>query len=739
MPAALRCSTLAAVLVGTFELCAPASAQAPAPDASAPASDTPAAIPAAPVDKLQEIVVTANRRSENLQKVPITISAFDGAALDRAGITNVGDLGAVVPGLVYSSVVGYANPYLRGIGTTATGPGEENPIATYIDGVYLAAQSSALTSLINIAGIEVDKGPQGTLFGRNATGGAIQIRTLTPSTTTSFLGSVGYGNYDTFEGKLYATTGLAPGLAGDLAVAYSDQGNGYAKNLANGRDVDKTRDFVIRSKLNWIVGETTTITFAGDYGRTNGFPTLAPAPGTIPQFNPPVAPNKRDVYGDPQPFLRNTAWGVAATVKHEFAATTLTSITAYRQTHYNSLFDSTLTAEPGTTFFVGGKEPHKQFSHEFQLASNGAGPLSWVAGTYYFYEHSGYLEPITIAGESFAQFGLPLGLLQSPDRKTYSGAVFGQSTYAFDPATKLTLGLRYTYEKRTSHFVETLPDFGINDIDFRGKRHYNNVSWRAALSHDLSAGMMAYASYNRGFKSGLFNSQSSVAPERLDAFEAGLKSTLFDRRLRLNLSGFYYRYKNIQSTSYPNGNLVITNGAKASLYGLDADAEIVVSHELRLTGGLEALHSRYDSFPDAPISSPIPVDPLDPHGASSGGTSLVAGSAAGNRLSHSPKLTANIAADYVHEFGSLKASANVTYSYDDGWFGEADNRLRQPAYSLINASLTLGTLADDFSIKLWGRNLLNKDYAVALASQTNGDFIEWAAPRTYGATVTKKF
>ena len=184
---------------------------------------------------------------------------------------------------------------------------------------------------------------------------------------------------------------------------------------------------------------------------------------------------------------------------------------------------------------------------------------------------------------------------------------------------------------------------------------------------------------------------------------------------------------------------MITNGAKASLYGLDADAEIAVTRELRLTGGLEALHSRYDSFPDAPISSPIPVDPLDPNGRFSGGTSLSSGSAAGNRLSHSPKLTGNISADYVHAFQAVKVAANLTYSYNDGWFGEADNRLRQPAYSLINASLTIGTLGDTFSIKLWGRNLLNKDYAVALASQTNGDFIQWAPPRTFGVTGTAKF
>ena len=691
---------------------------------------TPAAATGAPssTDELPEVIVTANRRNENIQTVPVTISAFDGVALARSGVSNASDLGTVVPGLVYSSVVGYANPYLRGIGTTATGPGQENPIATYVDGVYLAAQSAAMLSLSNIAGVEVDKGPQGTLFGRNATGGAIQINTLTPSSVTSISTSVGYGNYDTFEGKLYATTGIGENLAGDIAVAYSDQGKGYGKNLANGQDVDKSSDHIFRSKLHWD-RDGTTVTLAADYGRTTGVPTLAPAPGTTPQFDPPVAANKRDVYGSPQPYLRNTQWGVASTIKHDFDTTTLTSITAYRETHYDSLFDSTLTAEPGTTFFITGKEPHKQFSQEVQLTSHDVGRLNWVLGAFYFHERSGFLEPTTIGGESFALFGLPSGILQSPDRKTYSGAIFGQGVYEIDPATKLTLGLRYTYEKRTSKFIETLPDFGINDIEATGSKTFNNVSWRAALSHDFMADVMGYASYNRGYKSGLYNSSGVVKPEQLDAFELGLKNSLFDRRVRLNLASFYYRYKNIQSTSYPDGNLVITNGAKASLYGLDADIEVFVSRDLRLTGGLEALHSQYDSFPDAPISVPIP----------GGGTTYVAGIADGNGLARAPKLTANIAADYAHVFGATKFSANITYSYNDGWYAEADNRLKQPSYSLLNASMTLSPESGNISAKIWGRNLLNEDYAVALAAQTNGDFIQWAPPRTYGVTFTTKF
>ena len=716
--------------IGTLCILASATVQAQDTTVEDVSSEEPRTqTPKPTADQVQEIVVTANRREENIQKVPIAISAFDGAALARSGISNASDLGTLVPGLVYTSIVGYASPYLRGIGSSATGPGKENPIATYVDGVYLAAQSSAMLSLSNIAGIEVDKGPQGTLFGRNATGGAIQINTLTPSDTPSLTTSLGYGNYDTVEAKLYATTGLAPNLAGDVAVVYFNQGDGYGKNLANGMDVDKTRDYVIRSKLQWLAGDATTITLAGDYGRTDGIPTLAPAPGTIPQFNPPLAPNPRDVYGRPQPYLHIERWGIAGTIEQDLGAASLTSITAYRSTHYDSLFDSTLTAEPGTTFLVAGPEPYKQFSQEFRLTSDDNDRLDWVLGAYYFQERSGYLIPILIGGESLEAVGFPGGILSAQDRKTKSAAAFGQGTYAITDATKMTLGLRYTYEKRTNHYVESYPDAGFDGFEARGKVSFNNVSWRAALSHDFTSRVMGYLSYNRGFKSGLYNTVDAVKPERLDAFEAGLKSALFDSRIRLNLAGFYYLYKNIQASSYPGGQLVLTNGPKATLYGLDGDLEFVVSRDLRLSGGFELLHSNYDLFEDAPISSPVP----------GGGTVYNAGSAQGNSLARAPKLSANIAVDYSHVFGATKIATNVTYSYNDGWYAEADNRLRQAAYNLLNASLKVGTEDDRFAVKFWGRNLFNEDYAVALGAQTNGDFIQWAQPRTYGATMMTKF
>jgi iron complex outermembrane recepter protein len=191
-------------------------------------------------DTTVEIVVTAQSRSARMQDVPIAIASVDAAQLQNRRIENVADLKTVVPSLSVVSSSGHALPSLRGVGTSLIGPGFENPVAFYVDGVYYADASSALLSFNNVARIDVLKGPQGTLFGRNATGGLIQITTLEPKQTPTMRASLSYGNYQTIETKAYVTGGILPNLAADLAVRYGHQGHGYGKNLAMGQDVNRT-------------------------------------------------------------------------------------------------------------------------------------------------------------------------------------------------------------------------------------------------------------------------------------------------------------------------------------------------------------------------------------------------------------------------------------------------------------------------------------------------------------------
>ena len=691
--------------------------------------------------QLEEVVVRAQKRSERIQNVPITVSAFNAAALKKANVTNVADLSTVVPGLVYEQAAGYALPYLRGIGTTSTGPGFENPVATYVDGVYYGTQAGALLDLNNIRSVEVDKGPQGTLFGRNSTGGAIQIDTLNPSKVFGGSLEAGYGNYDTYVGRAYVTGAVLPNLAANLAVNWDLQDLGYGKNLANGDPLDRSSDFSARNKFLYSLDESTRITLALDYDRSTSIPAQYPAPGTIPQFDPPISTNRRDAYGSPQPFQHTTQDGFGLTIVHDFDLATLTSITAVRDTMDYGLFDSTLTALPGTTFFVEQKERHTQASQEFQVVSGSNRTFGWVIGAFYYWERAGYNDPTTLGGSSFTTEGLPGGILQAPDSITDSGSVYGQGTYHITSTTSLILGARFTDEYKIYQFTQTIPSFGLVEAA-RQDKNFEEPTWSLTLQQQFAPAIMGYASYNRGFKSGGFTYNpllptfglTPIKPEQIDALETGIKSELLDNRLRLNGSLFYYFYNNIQTTIYPDGSATTVNAPGAHLYGLDLDSEFIATRHLTLTGGLEFLHGEYSSFPQYYVSTPIPA-------SRGGGTAYATtpSSVTGNALPRTPPITATIAANYTQPLPYGKVIANVTFNYDAGWYAEPDNRLKQDPYRILNLSLTFATNDDRSVLQLWAKNMLDDTYAVYLASQTNGDFVQYAPPRTYGFTITRRF
>jgi iron complex outermembrane receptor protein len=249
---------------------------------------------------------------------------------------------------------------------------------------------------------------------------------------------------------------------------------------------------------------------------------------------------------------------------------------------------------------------------------------------------------------------------------------------------------------------------------------------------------MAYASYNRGFKSGGFNdylSPQTYQPEVLDAYEIGVKSDLFDRRLQFNAAFFYYDYKNIQAVEYPQGTEVIRNAAEARLYGVDIDVKAIPFAGLTMTAGFEYLHDRFTSFPDATIA--VPVVP-------GGGTAFTRGDVAGNRLGFAPDYMLSVGVAYellksfiLPQWGRVSSSLN--WSHNDSFFAEPENRLRQPAYDVVNARIEWALPDDRTKIVLWGNNLTQAVYTVALASQDSGDFAIYAPPRTYGFKIEQRF
>jgi iron complex outermembrane receptor protein len=693
-----------------------------------------ASVDASTSGELAEVVVSAQRRSEKLQDVPISVEAFNSNELASAGITGTADLPVLTPGLVFGSQAGTAQPFLRGVGTVAVGPGIENPVALYVDNVYYGAAAAGIMSFNNIEQVEVDKGPQGTLFGRNATGGLIQVTTKDPSQTFGGVVSATYGDYATTGSDLYVTGGITADLAADFAVHFQHQGDGFGESVVTGEPVAKTQDLAARNKWLLKTDDGTKLTLILDYDVTHFIPNYTQAPGTTPLGPLPTPLSSQDIAGLYQPYGDTHEGGASLTVQHDLDFARFVSISAYRRSVLSLQGAAQLTADPEFGIDAVSILNNAQISQEFQLLSLPDSRINWTAGTYLYKDDAGFSPTNVTTGGLIA----PLTYFDVYDhQKAYSAALYGQATTEVADATNLTTGLRYTVERRDFRGSETLgfSDDSSQVVPDAEHKIFDKPTWRVALDHHFASDVMGYVSYNRGFKSGGFNDAlfptSEFSPEVLDAYELGEKTTLLDHHLSLDAAGFFYKYKNIQAFQYfENGSAYVYNAGAAQLYGLDLDAKFKVSERLSITGGVEAMHSEYTSFPTAAISTPIP----------GGGTAYSIGSAKGHRLPLTPRITLNISGDYAIPLGTFgELDLNAVYSYSDGFFGEADNRLRQPAYHVVNAQTSWNSADQLYTVRFWGKNLTNAAYTSALGSQPNGDFAVFNPPRTYGITVSRKF
>ena len=717
----LYCGVALAGLVPAGALAQETSPSTPAAQA-APAPDT----------GIPDIIVQAQRRNESLQSVPIAITVLSSADLAKSGATDIQDLNRMAPGLSVQPTTGFLLPRIRGVGTTIVGPGLENSVAVYIDGVYFASSPSSLMGLNNIAQVAVLKGPQGTLFGRNATGGLIQITTRDPSHQASGDLEVGYGNYDTFTGSAYLTGGLSNTLAADLAVRVSTQGDGYGTNLVTGSDVYRTKlDLSLRSKWLFEPGPNTTIRLTGDYSRRKGSmgSTSRAAPGTVPLFGPNFNGSPWDINADYDPHDSYEGGGVSLAIDQRLGWAKLSSITAYRRSAFLTGFDADGTATFGQ-IIDGINLTEKQFSQELQLQSDGTSKVQWVGGLYYF-QSNDRNDPANLL---FNPLIFPIQSSSNlSGQKVRAFAAYAQATVEIADRTHLTLGGRYTSERHSmdsTTYTVLANGFALPpDVAPNASKTWSKPTWRVALDHQFADGTLLYASYNRGFKSGGFNAarpqDPAFDPEVLDAYEVGIKSELADHRVRLNIAGFYYNYRNIQVGFYSQGQIGYYNGAGAEVYGVDADLQAVITPRLSLNAGVSLLHDRFTSFPNALFQNQNPF----------GGTIASVQSAAGNRLPLTPDATFNVGLSYRIVAASGTWEINGQYYYNDGYFSQPDNLLRQGSYSNLGGSLGWTSPDKHYRVSVWGKNLTNKAVAVAILSSDIGSLASYAPPRTFGVTL----
>ncbi|WP_347269817.1 TonB-dependent receptor [Rhizorhabdus histidinilytica] len=703
-----------------------------------------AAQTAAAVDDsgIAEIIVTAQRRSESLENVPISITAATADMLTARGVNSMRDMIAAAPSVTLVTVAGYLQPRIRGIGNAAVGPGFEGGVAVYVDGVYQAAPQANLFSLANIERVEILKGPQGTLFGRNTTGGLIQVITRQPSHDFGGTASVTAANYQDFTGDIYLTGGLSDTVAMNFAGHAEVQGKGWGDNIVTGEDAYRTyHDVAFRSSLLFEPSDATRIRVTADYldNRNNISPSTVLAPGTGFPFPGLILPTRTwDTASDVQPNSRVKSGGVTAQITQDLGFASLVSISAYRKARYHLVFDGDVSNLKLVSIDIGQSD--RQFSQEVQLTSNPDSRISWVLGAFYF-NAAGRFDPNGVALDGFVRPSSPLGPVTGSiinDRLgTRSLAGYAQATAPITDATKLTLGIRYTRERKSLTDIESFTTFAALPAPVPGAPvadrsvRYNRPTWRVAVDHRFSPQLLVYASYNRGFKSGGFNGQfptdAPYLPERLDAYEVGAKANLFDRHLRIDVAGFYYDYSNIQVSKFIGSQQSFYNGAAARVYGLDVDFEAKLSSRLSLSGGMTLLHDRFTRFPNAVISTQVPT-----------GIVITTGSAKGNRLPVTADFSATLTATHRTPLSFADLLVDLSYTYNDGYFTQPDNILRQPSYNLLAAGARLD-FPNGVNARLWMRNILNEKIFNTLQAGTFDSNASYQAPRTYGITLGVKF
>ena len=748
-------------IAGVGEAQASGGSSAPAAEAG-PVAAAPSAEPAA----LDEIVVTAQRRSELLQNVPLTITALSSTDVAKAGVTSLRDIQNVVSGFTFGGQGTVSQPSIRGVSTLLSAAGSENPNALYIDGIYQATAAVLNNELPDLERVEVLKGPQGTLFGRNATGGAIQVFTRQPSFTPTASVTLD-GSYYTGSGssraaprgnaRAFVSGPIIPDLlAASISGGYSYT-DGFFTNDADGTRIGTIRKANGRAKLLFTPGTSTQITLGAYYVKNvepgdlyetpyQGLTAASAYPGSVVSTRPWHTAFNTDPTAEVTATLRQYGFSGRAVVDFDFG--TLTSLTGYNNTVTNNPATSVHNAQ-GTlpclfnfacldyAFLIKNRE----ISQEFDFSSRNFGIFNFVTGLFYYNAKGSTLGRIQGALQPFAPTTFPL-TVQANSVKTEAYAAFGEVNIKPTDTLTVTLGLRQNHEPHKDRSFAPLTPFI--------KKTFDSTTPRASVRFDVTKSLNVYGTFSIGYKSGLTGATNvgsvppfaSVAPEKLYAYEAGVKYAT--GALTFNGSFFYYNYKNKQEQTFTGTSTIIKNTGPVRIYGFDFDANARLTRELNLRGSLSYIPvAEYRDFPDASGQSTaripfVPVTAATPFGCAAGGG---CGSflpllfdASGMRLSRSPKVTANGTLSYA----TTAFDASTTVSYSSAVLHDITGTIRQPAYVTVAAQIGY-RLEDGLRVGIFGRNLTNKAYIVNGLTSSAGFAVGYAPPRELGVSVNYTF
>jgi iron complex outermembrane receptor protein len=697
-------------------------------------------------EALEEVVITAEKRESTVQDTPISIAAFSGDDLAKAGVVSTAALPTLVPGLnVQSEVIGKV--VIRGVGTENFTVGSDPGIAIHQDGVYLARSSTSIFEFFDTQRVEVLRGPQGTLYGRNATGGVINIISNEPGEGFGGYGRLDLGNYAKRRLEGAINVPFADTASGRLSVLYAER-DGFTENKIAGanqrgiEDLDNQDLWAARLQFKYAPNESFAALLAASVSRDdsnpppfkyftdvagNRLPWAGPMDQLLPDLREVAHGYEQTVPGSartaPSIGRANTS-GAHAKLRWDLGWARLMSQTAYRKTEFSWLNDGDGLDQFFVTYFQDDES--KQLTQEFQLSSTGAGRLEWIVGAFYLDEES-----TQFAGLAF-NIGIPPpginGILIDGESNTKSYSVFAQGTWSFSDRMRGTLGVRYTKDDKDGDLVYNLfggllpppgpPGTSWSDV--------LNDSWSAVtpkvgVDYDFTDDIMGYLSATRGFKSGGFNliaPQSPYEPEFLWNYELGLKTRFADGRVIANFGAFWYDYKDMQVGKIVNLSDVLTNAAESTLKGIEAEVRARLGSGFELNLGASILDAKYNEFlTEDPAINAAPA-PLGPNAGACERRDTTPGagnrsvSLEGCRLRRAPRFSGNLGLSWSGSVGAGTLGVRGDFAYKSKQYFTQFNRetVSQDSYGLLNLRVTYTGASERWSITAWADNLTDKDY-----------------------------
>lgn len=657
---------------------------------------------------LEEVTVTARRRAEREQDVPAALTIIRADELGTGRTASLEDAAQASPNTVFNAQSGPLT--IRGIGSPgmAAGVDRQPAVGLFIDDVYIARPNGYPLRLEDAERVEIIRGSQATIYGKNTIGGAVNIIGHTPDRTPAAMLEASLGS-DRLRRIRASFDAPVPdsALAVHGALSWSRQ-DGFVHNDGDGRDSGDADGMAARFVLGGDLGPTTRLKLGIDYARDRDDGGLAYAPLALARQHR----DQSDLPGD----RRLDLGGISARIDHDFDGMTLTSVTGVRGHKLDHTLDGDFTATP--MLVQGQTERQRQISQELRLTSTGSGPWRWQGGLHYFHERYE-------AAQTYDMVTVPRDLWSRNDfdQTSNSYAVFGELGYRLTPEWEIAAGGRYSYETRTTRSVIASPSgtymFGT-PTSVGGDTSFTNLSPEISTSYRFGADHLAYGKINRGFKAGGMSSHIDVNgtpnvydPELSWSYEIGARTQWLDQRLAINVAAFQIDWQDQQVvvSATPLAR-VIRNASAATSRGVEVDGSYRLTPDWTLRASYGWLDAHYDSFRD-------PVAGRD---------------YSGQRLTFAPEHSASAGFRWEHRFGDLLWSAGADYTYRSSYAFLPDNLYQQAPTHMVDARL--GVQGDGWGISLWGRNLLDETFLTNYFVMGATEIGVASRGRTVGVTLT---